>query len=225
VAGTSSARGRTLQRTLSLATLSHLPFANAQAGIPGPSNSGIPMILSPLILTQLRPASPSIVLPTYSIPVTPSYEQAGQGAANILLQQVLQPLTPSIQSDTLIVLIWNVEHQTQFENRLARLTASAGLPFSWVDNPEWLEFCEEFLPNAKSPSRKVLTMRIIPKLANQLQDQSKSEVKGQEVSLQADGWTGENHRHQENGNFLLHLLHPFSFLMLPYVALCCLMLP
>jgi hypothetical protein len=108
---------------------------------------------------------------------------------------VLQPLTPSIQSNIPIVPIWNVERQTQFENRLARLTASAGLPFSWVDNPEWLEFCEEFLPNAKSPSRKVLTTRIIPKLANQLQEQSKSEVKGQEVSLQADGWTGENHRH------------------------------
>ena len=51
-AGT-SAQGRTLQRTISLATLSHLPFVNVQAGVPDPSSSaGSPMILSPLILTS-----------------------------------------------------------------------------------------------------------------------------------------------------------------------------
>jgi hypothetical protein len=52
---------------------------------------------------------------------------------------------------------WTDAHQLRFEERLMRLTASAGLPLSWVENPEWLTFCTEFIPSAKSPSRKVLT--------------------------------------------------------------------
>ena len=42
-----------------------------------------------------------------------------------------------------------------FETALAHLTASAGLPLRWVENPEWLALCKRFLPNAKSPSCKV----------------------------------------------------------------------
>ena len=88
-AGT-SARGRTLQCTISLAMLSHLPFVNIQAGVPDPSSSaGSPMVLSPLILTQSRPASPSLLLPD-SMPATTLYEQPSEGAAaNTLLQQTL----------------------------------------------------------------------------------------------------------------------------------------
>ena len=49
-----------------------------------------------------------------------------------------------------------------FETAIARLTASAGLPLRWVENPEWLALCERFIPSAKSPSRKVLMQRSKP---------------------------------------------------------------
>jgi hypothetical protein len=49
-------------------------------------------------------------------------------------------------------LYWPKEKQNSFENRIARLTASAGFPLSWVDNMEWIDFCTEFLPAAKLPS-------------------------------------------------------------------------
>ena len=90
---------------------------------------------------------------------------------------------------------WTSEKQRSFENRLGRLTASAGLPFSWVDNPEWMAFVDEFIPAAVSPSRKTLSRRIIPKLVEELRDQVKTEVYGQNATIQADGWTGENHHH------------------------------
>jgi hypothetical protein len=40
-------------------------------------------------------------------------------------------------------LAWSPESQRSFETRLARLTASAGFPLSWVDNPEWIAFCDD----------------------------------------------------------------------------------
>jgi hypothetical protein len=47
---------------------------------------------------------------------------------------------------------WTKARQELFENILARLTVSANLPLSWVDNTVWQTFCDEFLPAAKSPS-------------------------------------------------------------------------
>ncbi|KIK74510.1 hypothetical protein PAXRUDRAFT_175542 [Paxillus rubicundulus Ve08.2h10] len=38
------------------------------------------------------------------------------------------------------LLDWSLSKQRSFERHIARLTASAGLPFTWVDNPEWLTF-------------------------------------------------------------------------------------
>jgi hypothetical protein len=43
---------------------------------------------------------------------------------------------------------WSDARQMRFEERMIRLTASAGLPLSWVENPEWLNFCTEFIPQA-----------------------------------------------------------------------------
>ncbi|CAA7265738.1 unnamed protein product [Cyclocybe aegerita] len=91
--------------------------------------------------------------------------------------------------------VWTRERQASFEKRIARLTVSANLPLSWVDNPEWIELCCDFIPGAHSPSRKVLTSRIIPNLVLEICQAAKIEVQGKNVTLQADGWTGENHRH------------------------------
>ena len=92
-------------------------------------------------------------------------------------------------------MVWTSEKQRSFENRLGRLTASAGLPFSWVNNPEWLAFLDEFIPAAVSPGRQTLSRRIIPKLVEELRTQVKKEVNGRNATIQADGWTGENHHH------------------------------
>ena len=72
---------------------------------------------------------------------------------------------------------WNMAKQINFDNWIACITASAGLPLSWVDNAEWLSFVDEFIPAAKSPSRKVLTTWIIPKLASTLRSDTKTMVK------------------------------------------------
>ena len=90
---------------------------------------------------------------------------------------------------------WSDARQLRFEEKLVRLTASAGLPLSWVENPEWLSFCTEFLPSAKSPSRKVLTRRLLPRTLGEFQSAAKQLVAGQNVTVSCDGWTGENFHH------------------------------
>jgi len=52
---------------------------------------------------------------------------------------------------------WSTICQKRFESFIGHLTAAAGFPLSWVDNPIFIEFMEEFIPAAKIPSQKVLT--------------------------------------------------------------------
>ena len=90
---------------------------------------------------------------------------------------------------------WTPAKQRSFETRVTRLTASANFPLSWVDNPEWLGLCDEFIPSAKPPSRKVLSCRLLPATVHELRKEVKAAAKGHNATLQADGWTGENHHH------------------------------
>lgn len=100
-------------------------------------------------------------------------------------------VTPRVSSGQL----WTASSQKEFENHIARITVSANLPLSWVDNPEFVTFMDKYIPAAASPSRKVLTKRIIPKLVDELQTAAKKETRGKNATVQADGWTGGNHRH------------------------------
>ncbi|KIJ10127.1 hypothetical protein PAXINDRAFT_86523 [Paxillus involutus ATCC 200175] len=90
---------------------------------------------------------------------------------------------------------WTPADQADWEAALARLTASAGLPLRWIENPEWKKICDCFLSKAKNPSSKVLTDRIIPEVLNVLKASAQVECRGSEATLQCDGWTGENHHH------------------------------
>ena len=90
---------------------------------------------------------------------------------------------------------WLPEFQRRFEDRIARLTVSANLPLSWVDNPEWIDFVGDFIAFARSPSQKVLTNHLIPAAAKSYRELAKIVATNQNVTLQADGWTGVNFHH------------------------------
>ncbi|TFK17852.1 hypothetical protein FA15DRAFT_604314 [Coprinopsis marcescibilis] len=126
-----------------------------------------------------------------------SHSQCGPGnsalglhipESNTLYASASIPNSPRIPN-------WTKDDQRDFENKLGELTVSAGLPLSWVDNPQFLEFMDRFIPSAKPPSRKTLTTRIIPGLVKSSQKEVKTALTNQMVTLQADGWTGINHRH------------------------------
>ena len=100
-------------------------------------------------------------------------------------------ITPLPLSD----LPWSDACQACFKDRLTCLTTSAGFPLSWVENPEWLNFCTEFLPQAKSPSHKVVTWCLLPRALADLQSQAKLQASGKNTSASCDGWTGEIFHH------------------------------
>lgn len=90
--------------------------------------------------------------------------------------------------------------QQRFESRITRLTASAGFPLQWVDDPEWLQFLSEFLPDLKPFNRKKLTNKLLPEEVFQNRQLTMAHVKElpdhQRVcTLQTDGWTGVNRHH------------------------------
>ena len=158
-----------------------------------------PQMLPPLSAPPTRSSSPFTSLPplpspyaNLTIPMTQSpLLSPGQSLSD-------QPLTPISRSQSVAIdesNEWPSDIQKIFEERIARLTVSAGLPLSWVDNPEWVDFVGCFLPSARSPSRKVLTNRLIPTAAKKYQHEIKSSVRDQNVTLQADGWTGINSHH------------------------------
>jgi hypothetical protein len=82
-----------------------------------------------------------------------------------------------------------------FEKRLICLTASAGLPLSWIENLEWISFCEEFIPGAPAVSRKVLMKRILCDTVAEIRNEVKKSIKEKDVTVQGDGWMGQNHHH------------------------------
>ena len=86
-------------------------------------------------------------------------------------------------------------NQTRFETLVTHLTASAGFPLNWVENPVWLTMCDEFMPNARSPSRKTLTQCLLLTAINDLRTKAKDQVRGLHATIQADGWSGENMHH------------------------------
>ena len=91
---------------------------------------------------------------------------------------------------------WSQEMQRVFEIHIARLTAAATLPLSWVDNLEWIDLVHVIFPiTCKSPSQKVLTSRLIPLIVGQYHESAKASSKDQNATIQADGWTGINFHH------------------------------
>jgi hypothetical protein len=60
---------------------------------------------------------------------------------------------------------------------------------------EWISFCEEFIPGAPSISQKVFTKCMLHNTVAELRNEAMKSVKGVEVTVQGDGWTGQNHHH------------------------------
>ena len=147
-----------------------------------PYNPGVPQHSPPSYSQMMPPSIPSTracspAASTSALSALPS------PYANLTLPLDDNPLlspaqsfsghpTPRSRSQSILVDnsgMWSPEYQSKFEERVARLTVSAGLPLLWVDNPEWIDFINDFLPLARSPSRKVLTNRLIPTVAKNYQ--------------------------------------------------------
>ena len=142
--------------------------------------------------------------PANSVPPSPQLSVLSFPSLNILPLPSGIPPTYSDQSPAMSLSLllcpervdWSQDLQRKFEIHIARLTAAATLPLSWVDNPEWIDLVRFFFPAAcRSPSRKVLTSRLIPLVVGEYRKIAKVSSKDQNATIQADGWTGINFHH------------------------------
>lgn len=149
-----------------------------------------PALPSPLILSPAVPFPPALSISSPGLRPEDSASASGSRGSQIVARASPQVLVQNFPFG-----IWNQDRQSDFEKRLAKITASAGLPLAWVDNPEWIGFCDTFIPQAHLPTRKTITNRIIPNLVKELHDKALTAVSGNYATIQADGWTGVNSRH------------------------------
>ncbi|KAF5330104.1 hypothetical protein D9758_018273 [Tetrapyrgos nigripes] len=124
-------------------------------------------------------------------PITSEYNQ--QLPPDDTISNITKPIIASI-SDS-YNLGWSDDQQRRFEELLIHITASAGLPLSWVDNLEFDAFVYEFIPGAKPVSWKTLSRHVLPNVIKQVRMNVATSLSGREVTLQADRWTGLNHMH------------------------------
>ncbi|KAF8240326.1 hypothetical protein L208DRAFT_1374376 [Tricholoma matsutake] len=86
---------------------------------------------------------------------------------------------------------WTSAHQACFKS-IACITASCGFPFMWVENIEWLDFLDNFLPAVAPISCYVLANWLIPAEIEKYHAAAKENAQGLEGTLQCDGWMGAN---------------------------------
>lgn len=85
-----------------------------------------------------------------------------------------------------------------------RLTAAQGWPLSWTENPEWISFCDDFIPQAKNPTRKVITSRLLPAEVKSWRDKAQAACTADPkqpdhvdklATVTCDGFTPRNQHH------------------------------
>lgn len=137
-------------------------------------------------------ATPNSVMASLLQPSSIGYKRMRRSSSFTHSPQIPPSTTPAAE-------VWTSNHQEKFEWRIAHLTASANLPYGWVENPEWRAFLADFVPGAQPFSRKVLTNRIIPSTLSKMEDTVRSDkaIHGQVVTLHSDGWSGANHHHYQ----------------------------
>lgn len=92
---------------------------------------------------------------------------------------------------------WSADQQDTFNMWLGWLTASAGLPIYWIENPELILLCQEFIhPAAIVPGRKAMTNRILPALNRDFQKRAQAVInEGAPATIQSDSWSAINDHH------------------------------
>lgn len=131
--------------------------------------------------------------PTASGSISRSGTPQIQGTCSSKRTRLSSRNTPAPSNNLLPV--WTEELQTWWARSVAQLTASCGFPYSWVENPQWIEFCSEWIPGAIPIFRKALANRWIPEEVERYRDITKKEASGSMATIQCDGWSGINFHH------------------------------
>jgi hypothetical protein len=155
--------------------------STAPSPMPSPMPSPLELHLNQFVSTPLQPSP--LQSPSIGSIHRPSTVQSGAKRRRTQNTTVV----PSVE--------WTSAHQACFESRIVRITASCGFPFMWVENIEWLDFLDNFMPAVAPIPRHVLANWLIPAEIEKYRAAAKENAQGLEGTLQCDGWTGANFHH------------------------------
>lgn len=174
----------------------------AAVPVPDPLDTNVPS--SSIIVARSLSRAPSEA----SLAPSDSYSSGGlrpgrrtpalsrQGSTQDLSRHHSSPgITPDMLPPSENAISWTPAKTKRFRHLICRLTASAGFPLSWVENPEWQTIREEFIPGAPHIGRDALTRTILPELVAEFRAEARQFVNSKDVTMQSDGWTGLNNRH------------------------------
>lgn len=170
-----------------------LPFPSASPSpsfapnFPSISTSQSP---SPLLLSQNNPRSPYLPSP---LSVSPMLLPAG--ASISVHNSRKRPRVGSGGFAANIPQQWTSDHQDRLGVHLARITASCGFPFRWVENTEVKRFLSDLLPSATHYSRRQISNTLIPREVAKYRSQAQERCAGTLATIQCDGWSGVNFHH------------------------------
>lgn len=90
---------------------------------------------------------------------------------------------------------WWEANQQWFKLRMVHITASCRFPLTWVKNPEWIAFYDDFLSCAEVPFRKVLMQQLIPAEVKKYRNIVRESCCGLLATIQCNSWTALNTHH------------------------------
>lgn len=169
--------------------------ANLHLAAPNPHNSTWSMVGS--VGSILGPPASPLDSPSFAYALAPCDFTPSQSPTPSHFTSLKRPRTGMMQlsNSPIPYTSWSEHRQTRLENGLAQLTASANLPLRWIENPELQAIFAEFFPSARLISQKQLTNVIVPRVLGEQRIGAQRFTRGQESTVQGDGWSGGGHRH------------------------------
>ncbi|GBC07875.1 hypothetical protein RclHR1_07750002 [Rhizophagus clarus] len=119
--------------------------------------------------------------------------------------QSLDQLTDQTDDETQSTL-----DKVDIDRKLAKFFYSAGIPFTAIENPYWLDFIQTILPAYNSPNRRNLANNLLD-AEYQVERQNLDKVlnNASNITLVSDGWS--NIRRESVLNFILCLPKPIFY--------------
>jgi hypothetical protein len=127
----------------------------------GAGSSSIPVSLPLAFFNASRSASPALsYLQTSPTPSESDFSSSYSISGPVSKQRIsnMTHRFRSVQSQH----NWTIDDQEDFGQYLARITTSAGFPFQWVENDEWIRFFQCFIPGAKPIKWRSLSQKYVP---------------------------------------------------------------
>lgn len=83
---------------------------------------------------------------------------------------------------------WTAAAQHEFNEDFGRLLIATGSSWNFANNPQTRWFFGKYMPWAKVPDRQTLAGPVLNRLAEEVEDKMKVQLKGKLATGQCDGW-------------------------------------